>query len=169
MTHAVLADAVALYAAADENDSLHERAMQDFSKLENDDARSCWRTRFCWRHIPLFWGDWVSSRCPLDELHVRCGPGQSHSRGLSTGDCQDSSLFRPRHYTLRRNPRRGGPETWLGSLDLRSSLRCDARTSLAVIATSDATYRPAPSRQSRTLTKSVPPARRGRGSGVSGC
>ena len=37
MKHAVLADAVALYAAADENDSLHERAMQDFSKLENDD------------------------------------------------------------------------------------------------------------------------------------
>lgn len=31
-----MADAVALYAAADENDSLHERAMQDFGKLEND-------------------------------------------------------------------------------------------------------------------------------------
>jgi predicted nucleic acid-binding protein len=37
MTHAVLADTVALYAAADENDSLHERAMQDFNKLESDD------------------------------------------------------------------------------------------------------------------------------------
>ena len=36
MRHAVLADAVSLYAAADENDSLHERAMQDFGKLEND-------------------------------------------------------------------------------------------------------------------------------------
>jgi predicted nucleic acid-binding protein len=35
MKHAVLADAVALYAAADENDSLHERAMRDFGKLEN--------------------------------------------------------------------------------------------------------------------------------------
>ena len=38
MTRAVLADTVALYAAADESDSLHERAMQDFSKLENDDC-----------------------------------------------------------------------------------------------------------------------------------
>jgi predicted nucleic acid-binding protein len=34
---AVLADAVALYAAADESDFLHERAMQDFDKLSNDD------------------------------------------------------------------------------------------------------------------------------------
>jgi predicted nucleic acid-binding protein len=39
MMRAVLADAVALYAAADENDSLHERAMQDFGKLENDDRQ----------------------------------------------------------------------------------------------------------------------------------
>jgi predicted nucleic acid-binding protein len=37
MMRAVLADAVALYAAADESDALHERAMQDFSKLDNDD------------------------------------------------------------------------------------------------------------------------------------
>ena len=34
---AVLADAVALYAAADESDALHERAMQDFGKLDRVD------------------------------------------------------------------------------------------------------------------------------------
>jgi predicted nucleic acid-binding protein len=36
MMRAVLADAVALYATADQSDSLHERAMQDFAKLERD-------------------------------------------------------------------------------------------------------------------------------------
>jgi predicted nucleic acid-binding protein len=37
MMRAVLADAVALYAAADESDSLHQRAMEDFGKLDDDD------------------------------------------------------------------------------------------------------------------------------------
>ncbi|HEX3821003.1 MAG TPA: PIN domain-containing protein [Candidatus Sulfotelmatobacter sp.] len=37
MMRAVLADSVALYATADESDSLHERAMRDFGKLESDD------------------------------------------------------------------------------------------------------------------------------------
>jgi len=36
---AVLADAVALYATADESDSLHERAMEDFARLEKDDRQ----------------------------------------------------------------------------------------------------------------------------------
>src|SRR5579859_3706307 len=37
MTRAVLADAVALYAIADESDSLHERAMRDLARIEDDD------------------------------------------------------------------------------------------------------------------------------------
>jgi predicted nucleic acid-binding protein len=37
MTRAVLADAVALYAIADESDSLHERAMKDLASIEADD------------------------------------------------------------------------------------------------------------------------------------
>jgi len=36
---AVLADAVALYATADESDSLHQRAMEDFGRLQEDDRQ----------------------------------------------------------------------------------------------------------------------------------